>query len=692
MKILNYFSLLLLLVCTGISQAAVEKLSPDRVHMVTTLEILQKLQVRHFEKHAIDDTLSSKLLDAYLDALDSNHQVLMQSEVDDFKQQYASKLDDALKQGNVTPAYRIFNLYRERMIDQLEKQLADLPGTIKKMDFTANEALTVDRSKLPWPADQKAVDELWRKRLKAAALSLKLAGKETDDIAKLLGKRYQNQLERMQQLRSEDVYQIYMNTFTQLYDPHTNYMSPANAENFDISMSLKLEGIGAMLRSEDEYTKVVRLITAGPADKQGELQPSDKIIGVGQGKEEIVDVVGWRLDEVVDLIRGPKGSTVRLEVIPGKAADDSERKIISIVRDEVKLEDSAVQKAMLDINDEQGKPHKIGVLDIPTFYHDFEARHNGDPNYRSTKRDLARALTELQEEGAEGMVIDLRNNGGGSLLEAIEVTGLFVERGPSVQTKSSNNQIHTYPTGDDDVVLYKGPVVVLINRLSASASEIFAGALQDYKRAVIVGSQSFGKGTVQSLLSLNHGKLKLTESKFYRISGESTQNRGVLPDITLPKVYDPELVGESALDNAMKWDTIPPAFYRSYYDFSSLLPELQLLSAKRGEKNPDFQFLHDKMAYEASLKVNEISLNEKKRRAEREKDKTERLALLNRLHKAKGEPLQDKLEEPDIDTDEAADNEDDTHNKIDTKDPFLVESAHVLLDVEHLMQEPKLAK
>lgn len=667
-------------------------LAPEKQHLVTTLEVIKNLQLRHYEKRSIDDDLSEKLLHNYLTAIDGNKQTFLQKDIDEFNKSYKTTLDDSLLKGDVSAGYYIFNIYRDRTIKQLEKTIADLPNIINNFDFTKDESILIDRSATKWPTSKEEIDELWYKRLKAATLSLKLSDKEPEKIKELLTKRYQNQLDRMKKLNNEDVFQLYINVFTQLYDPHTNYMSPANSENFDISMSLKLEGIGAMLRLEDEYTQIVRLIHAGPADKQGELKPSDKIIGVGQGKTgEIVDVVGWRLDDVVDLIRGKKGTTVKLEIIPATAISDDQTKIISIVREEVKLEEQAVKKAMLDFKDSQGITHKIGIIDIPAFYVDFDALRMRDPNYKSTTKDTAQLLSELMHEGAEGIIIDLRENGGGSLLEANQLTSLFIEKGPSVQIRLSDQRVYSeekkFPGN-----YYKGPLVILVNRMSASASEIFAGAMQDYQRAIIIGSQSYGKGTVQSLSSLNHGKLKITESKFYRISGESTQNRGIVPDIELPTIYDTEIIGESSLDQAMKWDSIAAVPHKLYNNYTPVMSHLVKLSKDRAANDPEFVYLNKKIDYDKKMMTKEISLNEKKRISEREKIKKERLALINENRLAKGEKPLQSLEPEDSEENEEDKDSKSGINEINTADPFLIEAANILLDAESSLNQLQLTQ
>ena len=663
-------------------------LSPEPEQRVASIEVTKKLQERHYEKRKINQALSLEFFDNYLKSVDGNKQVLLQSEVDDFKKRYAKKMAPALLKGQIDPAFVIFNLYQSKLLSRLEKQVNHLPVQLKEFDFTKKESLVIDRSDLNWPATESEVDELWRKRTKAAVLSMKLQDKKDDEILELLTKRYKNQLKRINKLNAEDVFQMYMNAFTSLYDPHTNYLSPRNSDNFDISMSLKLEGIGAMLRMKDEYTQVVRLIHAGPADKQGQLRPLDKIVGVGQDDDEIVDVVGWRLDEVVNLIRGSKGSKVRLEIIPASSKDNNVRNIISIVRDEVKLEEQAVQKAMLDIKDENGITRKIGVLDIPAFYIDFEALRNRDPNYKSTTRDAAKLLTELVQDGAEGIIIDLRDNGGGSLREANELTGLFIDKGPSVQIKLSDQRVYQEAKRQFSPY-YEGPVAILINRMSASASEIFAGALQDYGRAIVVGSGSYGKGTVQSLTPLSHGKLKVTESKFYRISGDSTQERGVLPDVYLPEVYDKTVIGESALDKAMKWDQISPVIDRKFNDYVSLLPILQDKTDKRAAKDPDFIYLNEKRQLEKSLDDDTLSLNLQERSLENKSTEEKSLSLINKRRSAKGKKAYASFDAMEEDLTKESDkaSAEGTESEIDVDDSFLKASAQVLLDSQELIYQ-----
>ena len=472
-----------------------------------------------------------------------------------------------------------------------------------------------------------------------------------------------------------------MNAVTRTFDPHTQYFSPRNSENFNINMSLSLQGIGAVLQTEDEHTKVVRLVPGGPASKEGNLEPEDKIIGVAQGDEEMVDVIGWRLDEVVDLIRGPKSSTVRLEILSGAAAT-AEPKTIAIVRDEVKLEEQSAQKEVIEIQD--GKDtRRIGVIDIPTFYIDFEGRMNNLPDYRSTTRDVRRLVNELLDEKIDGLIIDLRSNGGGSLEEAINLTGLFIPTGPVVQVRGARGDVDVLRDRDPEV-LYAGPMTVLVNRLSASASEIFAGAIQDYGRGLVIGGQTFGKGTVQSLRPLTEGQLKITQAKFYRVSGDSTQNQGVIPDIMFPSLFDKDKIGESALEKALPWDTIKPARKTKSNPVRSKLSRLKELHEERINDNPDFIFVREQKALVSEMRdKTQVSLNEEERKAEREENDRRRLALENKRRKAKGMPELASLDDPEEDEKAEGDEEKDkSDEEKDDEEPdaMLIETGNILLD------------
>ena len=618
-------------------------LSPLDVHPRTSLTVVEQLRYNHFVKKTLDDGISSDVFDKYLATLDGGRAYFLATDVEEFEQ-YRYTLDDALKRANLDPAFEIFNRFQARVVERLNFLITRLDQGVTNFDFTLDEELEIDRENAQWPADLQAQDDLWRKRLKAAVLSMKLNGKEDAEIADLLRKRYKNRLKQTLQNKSEDAFQLYINAFASTYDPHTQYFSPRASRNFNINMSLSLEGIGAVLKSEDDYTSVVSLVTAGPADKSGDIEPADKIISVGQGAGgPLIDVVGWRLDDVVELIRGPKGSVVRLEVVPAKS-DSSDSKVISITRNTVQLEEQAAQAKLLTLND-GARDVRIGVIDVPTFYVDFNASQQGDENYRSTTRDVAALIDQLKQEKIDGLIIDLRNNGGGSLQEADTLTGLFIESGPTVQVKSSRRRPSVY-TDNDATIAWDGPMAVMVNRLSASASEIFAGAIQDYGRGLILGSQTFGKGTVQTLIPLNRGKLKITAAKFYRVSGQSTQHQGILPDIAFPEVVDSEQVGESALEDAMPWDMIKPAVYEQANELQPLLPQLAKLHAARAADSVDFRYFNawaDK-AKENSARTH-ISLNEAKRRAEKADNDQWELALENSLRAVKDLPLAETLDQ-----------------------------------------------
>ena len=661
-----------------------DNLQPDREQAIASLNVVELLKRHHYNKPPLDDARSSQIFDDYLKSLDPSRSYFTAGDIADFEP-WRYRFDDFLKSGDLQPGFTIYKRQLERMQERLEFALSLLGQGVDKFDFSRDESLDTNREKAPWAADSKALDDLWRLRVKDEVLRLKLAGKEPKAIQDLLTKRYQNQLKRMTQTSSEDIFQAYLNAFTQTYDPHTNYLSPENAENFDINMSLSLEGIGAVLQSDSEHVKVVRLVPAGPADKSKQLKPADRIVGVAQGNKEMVDVIGWRLDEVVKLIRGPKGSVVRLEVIPASnAPNDQTTKVVSITREAVKLEEQAAKKSVLTL-DHDGRSYKLGVIEVPAFYLDFKAYRSGDPNYKSTTRDVRKLLAELKQDKVDGIVIDLRNNGGGSLQEATELTGLFIDKGPTVLVRNSDGRVDVL-ADEDSGTYYKGPMAVLVNRLSASASEIFAGAMQDYHRALILGGQTFGKGTVQTIQPLNHGELKLTLAKFYRVSGQSTQHQGVLPDIPYPAVVDTKEIGESALPAAMPWDRIAPAIQPPTDPFRPFLAELKARHEARTAKDPDFEFAQKSLELSQQLmKDTVVSLNEEKRKTQRNDIEARQLALENARRAAKGEA---PLKELKTEEDEQAAAED---NKLPPeKDSFLAESGRILLD--YLTLNSALAK
>lgn len=664
----------LTLSATTLAANSWDKLQPDRDEVIASLNVVELLKRHHYSKPPLDDARSVIIYDSYLKLLDPSRSYFLASDIAEFDK-WKTQFDDFLKKGDLDAGFTIYKRYLDRVKSRLDFALAMLGKGVDKLDFTGSDTLEVDRKNDPWPKNQAEMDDLWRKRVMDEVLRLKIAGKEPKAIQELLVKRYKNQLARLDQTRAEDIFQAYINTFAQSYDPHTNYLSPDSAENFDINMSLSLEGIGAVLQSDNDQVKIVRLVPAGPADKTKQLAPSDKIVGVAQGEKEMVDVIGWRLDEVVKLIRGAKGSVVRLEVIPHtNAPNDQTSKIVAITREAVKLEEQAAKKSILNLK-QDGHDYKLGVIEIPAFYLDFKAFRAGDPNYKSTTRDVKKLLTELQKENVDGVVIDLRNNGGGSLQEATELTSLFIEKGPTVLVRNSDGRVDVLED-ENPGAFYKGPMALLVNRLSASASEIFAGAMQDYHRALIVGGQTFGKGTVQTIQPLNHGELKLTLAKFYRVSGQSTQHQGVLPDIAYPSIIDTKEIGESALPEAMPWDTIRAAIKPESDPFKPFLAQLKSLHDKRTDTDPEFVFIRDRLALAQKLMEEKtVTLNEAARRKQHSDIENQQLVLENTRRKAKGEAPLTELKKEDEDAM--------TQEPNDTKpenDAYLSETGRILLD------------
>jgi carboxyl-terminal processing protease len=652
-----------------------DKLQPDRDEVIASLNVVELLKRHHYSKPPLDDARSVIIYDSYLKLLDPSRSYFMASDITEFDK-WKTQFDDFLKSGDLNAGFTIYKRYLDRVKARLDFALVELNKGVDKMDFTTKETLLIDRKDAPWLKSTAELDDLWRKRVKDEVLRMKIAGKEPKQIQETLTKRYKNQLARLDQTRPEDIFQAYINTFAMSYDPHTNYLSPDNAENFDINMSLSLEGIGAVLQSDNDQVKVVRLVPAGPADKTKQVAPADKIIGVAQGNKEMVDVVGWRLDEVVKLIRGPKGTVVRLEVIPASnAPNDQTTKIVPITREAVKLEDQAVKKSILNLK-QDGKDYKLGVIEIPAFYLDFKAFRAGDPDYKSTTRDVKKLLTELQKDKVDGVVIDLRNNGGGSLQEATELTSLFIDKGPTVLVRNADGRVDVLED-ENPGAFYKGPMALLVNRLSASASEIFAGAMQDYHRALIIGGQTFGKGTVQTIQPLNHGELKLTLAKFYRVSGQSTQHQGVLPDIDYPSLIDTKEIGESALPEAMPWDTIRAAIKPAADPFKPFLAQLKSEHDTRTAKDAEFVFIRDKLALAQKLMEEKtVSLNEAERRAQHNDIDAKQLTMENIRRKAKGEEPLKELKKEDEDALAAAD-----PDKVKPEDDaYLSETGRVLLD------------
>ena len=654
--------------------AKAEVLSPEPQHALVTKIIRSILNDAHYMRPRINDDLSVRVFDQYLSMLDNNRSYFLQADIDQFSK-YKVTLDDALARGDLSVAYEIFATFQQRWEGRYDYAISLLQTAMK---FDGKDSFVADREKLPWPKNSDELNELWRQRVKYDALNLKLAKKEWPEIKELLTKRYEAAKRRMTQTNSEDVFSYFMNAVTAAVDPHSNYFSPPQAENFDIEMKLSLEGIGAVLQTDDVYTKVAKLVEMGPADKSKQIFAEDKIISVGQDSQPMVDVVGWRLDDVVDLIRGKAGSVVRLEVMPHSAGADGKTKLISIVREKVKLEEQAAKSEMIKV-DRPGRKHNIGVITVPKFYVDFQARAMGDENYKSVARDVRDLLVKLKADKVDGVILDLRNNGGGGLDEAAQMSGLFIDQGPIVQERSQLGQITILPD-EDPGVTWDGPLIVLINGQSASASEIVAAALQDYGRALLVGETTFGKGTVQTVYDLNRfrdnpgqnfGQVKLTVHKFYRVDGNSTQHRGVIPDIQLPPMFDPAEFGESSLPNAMPWDHIQAANYAAVADMRKFVPQLKAMQDKRVNKDREYQYLLEDIA-EYNVRKNDktVTLNETERKAERDQFDQKQLARENARRKLKGLPALKVLPEQPVA--EQADSSDDVR---------LTEAGNILSDL-----------
>lgn len=597
-------------------------------------EVLDRLASRHYRTQKVDDALSQRYLDEYIGLLDAGKNYFLQSDIDEFEQ-WRLKLDDLAKRGDIKPGFIMFNRLRDRAMAQLQNNIALLEDSEFQFDFSGEASIILDGDERDWLASPEAADAFWLKRMTDALIRLLLNEKDLEEARELVAKRFKNQIKQFDQRDSQDVFQLYTNALGSLYDPHTSYLSPRTNENFKINMSLSLTGIGAELTTEDDYTKVSRLIPGGPADLQGVLKAEDKIVGVGQAEKPIVDVIGWRIDEVVELIRGEKDTKVRLELIPSKG-DSSNTKTITIVRDKVKLEDKSAQSTILEI-DLNGEAFKLGVIDIPAFYMDFEAYRARDPEFKSTTRDVYNLVEELTEANVDGIVLDLRNNGGGSLYEATSLTDLFIDYGPVVQIRDAEQKVYRNHRASRRAA-YSGPLIVMINRLSASASEIFAGALQDYGRALIVGTQSFGKGTVQDVTALSEGQLKMTISKFYRVSGDSTQHRGVIPDIAFPSLHDIEKIGESEQDNALPWDRIHRVPHQTQDHLMPYVAPLTASHLKRRSADPDFASLVERIKLSDDWEMDKsLSLNLEQRRARSERWDIGLFESENRRLVAKGE-------------------------------------------------------
>ena len=627
-------------------------LKPKPVYGKEARVVSYILDNNHYRKIRLNDSLSAVILNQYIKELDNSKTYFLASDIKSFDR-YKFSLDDLIRNENVSPAYEIYTVFVKRYQERMDYVMNDLIK--QEFDYTVDEYYEMDRDKEPWSTTQEELNDVWRKIIKSQALSLKLAGKKQPEITETLKTRYVRFTKFFTQFNAEDVFSIYMNSITGAYDPHTNYLSPKQSDLFKQQMSLSLEGIGAQLQSENDYVKIVKILPGGDAEKSGKVNVNDLIIAVAQGKDgEMVDVVGWRLDDVVKLIKGPKGTTVRLTILPAKTGVNGPSNEVTLVRDKIKLEDQAAKKEIINYQS-NGKNMKLGVISLPSFYMDYEAYQKGDPDFRSTTRDVKKLIGELKTEGVDGIVMDLRNNGGGSLPEAVDLTGLFIKEGPVVQVRNSTGKVEVLPD-DDKEVFYNGPLVVLTNRFSASASEIFAGAIQDYQRGVVVGESTYGKGTVQTVLDLSRfinekekvGELKITYQKFYRVTGSSTQHKGVSPDINLPSAYDAEHYGESASPNALPWDEINPANYQKSLQVNKSV--VDALSASYLDRTKFDKSLKKYISETEQLKKNlsqtQVSLNETKRKGEMkeaEKEKSDE-KLDTKVTSKEGLPLDELLQ------------------------------------------------
>lgn len=670
-SIRNLLILSLVVLLTGLSNAALaivsdvplDQLQPDRTHRQTALIVTKVVEKYHYRSVVLDDEMADKILDRYIESLDPNKSFFTQHDMDDFSV-YRKQLDDDIVNGRLEPAYTIFKRFRNKLDSRVALALRLLEEN--KFDFSRSEQYQFDRADAQWVADEAAMEDLWRRRVKNDILGLRLSGKAEDEITETLRKRYESLRRRTHQFDADDVFQVFINAYTLTVEPHTSYMSPSRSENFDISMRLSLQGIGAVLRSKNEYTMVQSTVPGGPADKTGALHAGDKIIGVAQGAEgEMEDVLGWRLQDVVEKIRGKKGTTVRLEVLPKASGSNGQSREVVILRDEIKLEDQAAKSSIIE-NIEGLNGMRFGVIDLPAFYRDFKGQVAGKENFRSTTRDVRQLLKELEQAKVDGVIIDLRQNGGGSLTEATELTGLFIKQGPVVQVKDSRGKVEIERDQDPEQV-YEGPLVVLVDRNSASASEIFAGAIQDYERGLVIGEPTFGKGTVQTLVDLGQfsrgdddlGRLRLTIAQFFRVQGGSTQHRGVMPDLVFPTAKGAAEHGERSFDNSLPWASIKPVEHQVLGVPS--LARLREKHADRVTRDPGFIYLVDQE--DEILEVQEeetVSLIEVERKREWSERETRHLDRRNRLRVYRGlDPLATLDDEDEDEADIVVDKEDD---------------------------------
>jgi len=672
-------------------------LQPDQQQSVVAKEVAGMISQYNYKKVPLNDSLSTVIFDSYIKKMDDNHNYLLASDIKDFDR-YKTQLDDDLKAGNLVNVFYMFNVYQKRYLERINYSLTQMD---KPYDFTKDETFTYDREDQPWVANATDMNKLWSQRVKYDLLNLKLASNDAAKNKVTLRKRYQNLLSQVKKLSNQDVFQMFMDAFTESVDPHTNYFNPANAANFNIEMSRSLEGIGASLLSENEYITIKSVVAGGPADKSKQVNVDDRIIGVAQGKNgEFQDVIGWRIENAIALIRGTKGTTVRLRLLPKGAAASVKPKVVEMVREKIVLKDQLAKKEIRTYQS-NGKTVKIGIINVPAFYIDFDAYAKKDPNYQSTTRDVKLILDTLKRENVDGVILDLRQNGGGSLIEAIELTGLFIKNGPVVQVRDTRNRVEVNED-EDPSVAYAGPLAVMTDRFSASASEIFAGAIQDYGRGLIIGTQTYGKGTVQSAIKLDNvinpsikdmlnslskknsptgaeskfGQLNLTVAKFYRISGSSTQHKGVMPDISFPSIIPLDKYGEDTEASALPFDMIAKSTYTKAGDLTSAIAVLSKLHEQRMSASANYKYLlEDLEDYKKRQNEKSITLNEQQLKQQRDADEKKNFERNNQRRAALGLPALKKGE---------------TRPKNEDLDFLKIEAGQIVTDLVNLEKTSKL--
>lgn len=625
-------------------EASIDPITPLEVsprHPVISRSVTELIEQWHYSHLPLDNSMSSAILDQYLDILDRNRIYFLASDIAGFGE-YRYNLDEGARTGELDPAFKIFNRFRERVNQRVVYALTLLET---EPDFTIDEAYRWDRTELGWPTSEEEMQEVWRLRVKNDVLALVMTEETWPEVTETLRERYERMHNNIADLDADDAFESFMNAVAHTMDPHSTYLSPQDSEEYRIDMSLSYEGIGARLQALDDFVEVVEVIPGGPADLDGQLQELDRITAIAEGDTEFTDVIGWKLEDVVQRIRGPGGSVIRLQILPAGTEPGSPQEIITLTRDKVKLEEQAAQSTLQEVTLDDGTPYRIGVIDVPRFYQDFAARTEGEADYTSTSRDVERLIGELEAEGIDGIVMDLRQNGGGHLSEATELSGLFIDRGPVVQVRETTGdlEIHDDPT---ETAIYRGPLAVLVDRYSASASEIFAAAIQDYERGVIIGQQTFGKGTVQNLFNLDrrirgsgpgNGQLTLTIGKYYRVTGDSTQNRGVIPDILLPSGIPTDAVGENTRETALPWDRIEAIEFRPGASLDNAIGVLNDSLQMRAANDPNFSFLEkDFSSRVESWNEHTVSLNLEIRRAEQKAEDQARLDRENERRAALG--------------------------------------------------------